>query len=161
MIINVQWIVILPSSSGDSFIPATRFSDLLIPLCFYVQEHLNIWLIPEPKKVCPLRYIYVNIAKGIFGKQVCSHILFVHALLGCDLWYILVKRWVWNLYRKVMILSNNPDSQQLISLQLETSVVARLREANSDVNLDILKYQRFPDGFKGFHCHPPKNVTTI
>ncbi|KAJ8887613.1 hypothetical protein PR048_013830 [Dryococelus australis] len=61
-------------------------TDLFILLIHYVNiQCCDIFIFPEPKKSS--RYVTVYDIKQIrqrLGEEVCSHILFAHALLGCE-----------------------------------------------------------------------------
>lgn len=63
-------------------------TDLLIILCYHVPNDIShdIYCIHETKLITTTlpRCWHINLTKQILGDQVCEHILFAHALLGCD-----------------------------------------------------------------------------
>jgi 5'-3' exonuclease len=60
-------------------------TDLLVLLIHLAGENKHdIHFRPEPKKGAEVRCMGVNSIKHKLGVQVCRHILFVHAFLGCD-----------------------------------------------------------------------------
>lgn len=61
-------------------------TDLLVLLCFHadVAAH-KLHFIPEPKKTSTKQRTWdIKNAKSIFGLDICSRLLFIHAILGCD-----------------------------------------------------------------------------
>ena len=59
-------------------------TDLLVLIHLAGENKHDIHFRPEPKKGGEVRYMGVNSIKHKLGDQVCRHILFVHAFLGCD-----------------------------------------------------------------------------
>ena len=60
-------------------------TDLLVSLIFHTKLiHNEIFFIPEPKKNSKCRIWNVKQVKTELGSFVCKHILFLHAMLGCD-----------------------------------------------------------------------------
>ena len=60
-------------------------TDLLVLLIYHTKLiHNEIFFIPEPKKNSKCRIWNVKQVKTELGSFVCKHILFLHAMLGCD-----------------------------------------------------------------------------
>ena len=60
-------------------------TDLLVLLIHHTKlNHNEIFFIPEPKKNSKCRIWNVKQVKTELGSFVCKHILFLHAMLGCD-----------------------------------------------------------------------------
>ena len=61
-------------------------TDLLILLIFYAELIANdIYFAPEPKaNAKKIRTWHIKPLKTTLGSNVCDHIIFVHAVLGCD-----------------------------------------------------------------------------
>ena len=60
-------------------------TDLLVLLIYHTKlNHNEIFFIPEPKKNSKCRIWNVKQVKTELGSFVCKHILFLHAMLGCD-----------------------------------------------------------------------------
>ena len=61
-------------------------TDLLILLCYHASlDSHSIFFRPEPKKTTKNpRICDIKAVKEQLGPEVCSHILFLHAVLGCD-----------------------------------------------------------------------------
>ena len=61
-------------------------TNLLILLCFHASlDSHSIFFRPEPKKTTKNPRIWdIKAVKEQLGPEVCSHILFLHAVLGCD-----------------------------------------------------------------------------
>ena len=58
-------------------LPISRFS------CFIMQS-FDLYFAPEPKRNSKCRTWDIKKVKAKLGSLICSHILFLHALLGCD-----------------------------------------------------------------------------
>ena len=61
-------------------------TDLLILLCYHANlDSHNIFFRPEPKKNTKMPRVWsIKAVKEQLGPQICSNILFLHAVLGCD-----------------------------------------------------------------------------
>jgi len=61
-------------------------TDLLVLLCYHASmESHTIFLKPEPKKASKNPRVWnISAVKQELGPEVCSNILFLHAVLGCD-----------------------------------------------------------------------------
>ena len=61
-------------------------TDLLIFLAHYVRMDAHrLYMRPEPKASSKKRRVwYINEIKKDLGEDVCRHLFFIHALLGCD-----------------------------------------------------------------------------
>ena len=61
-------------------------TDLLVLLCYYASlESHNIFFKPEPKKATKNPRVWnITAVKKKLGPELCSNILFLHAILGCD-----------------------------------------------------------------------------
>ena len=61
-------------------------TDLIVLLCYHASlKSCDLYFCPEPKKNTKKPRIWNIIAtKQILGEDICNHILFIHALLGCD-----------------------------------------------------------------------------
>ena len=61
-------------------------TDLLVLLCFYSDMGAHdLYFIPEPKKSSSKRRLWdIKRTKLALGPKICSRILFIHAILGCD-----------------------------------------------------------------------------
>ena len=60
-------------------------TDLLVLLIYHVNlDNHDIFFIPEPKKNSKCRTWNIKQVKADLGSFTCKHILFLHALLGCD-----------------------------------------------------------------------------
>ena len=61
-------------------------TDLLILLCYHASlDSHSILFRPEPKKTTKNPRLWdIKAVKKQLGPEVCSHILFLHAVLGCD-----------------------------------------------------------------------------
>ena len=60
-------------------------TDLLVLLCYASIESHDLLFCPEPKKNTPQPRIWnIKETKQRLGPDICQHILFLHAVLGCD-----------------------------------------------------------------------------
>ena len=61
-------------------------TDLLVLLCFHASlDSHNIYFKTEPKKNAKKHQIWnITAVKEQLGPEMCSNILFLHAVLGCD-----------------------------------------------------------------------------
>ena len=61
-------------------------TDLIVLLCYHTSlESHDLFFRPEPKKDTKKPRIWnIKATKQILGPVLCNHILFIHALLGCD-----------------------------------------------------------------------------
>ena len=61
-------------------------TDLLILLCYHASlDSHSIFFRPEPKKTTKNPRVWdIQVVMEQLGPEVCSHILFLHAVLGCD-----------------------------------------------------------------------------
>ena len=61
-------------------------TDLLILLCYHANlDSHNIFFRPEPKKNTKKPRLWsIKVVKEQLGPEICSNILFLHAVLGCD-----------------------------------------------------------------------------
>lgn len=61
-------------------------TDLIVLLCYHasLQSH-DLFFCPEPKKNTKKRRVWnIKATKQLLGPEICQHILFLHAVLGCD-----------------------------------------------------------------------------
>jgi len=61
-------------------------TDLLVLLCYHASlESHDLFFCPEPKKNTKKPRIWnIKATKKMIGTDICKHILFLHAVLGCD-----------------------------------------------------------------------------
>ena len=60
-------------------------TDLLVLLLYHTKlQSFDIFFAPEPKKNSKCRTWDIKKVKAKLGPLICSHILFLHAMLGCD-----------------------------------------------------------------------------
>ena len=61
-------------------------TDLLVLLCHHTcLESKDLFFCPEAKKNAQKRRIWnIKATKHALGTEICRHILFLHAILGCD-----------------------------------------------------------------------------
>ena len=60
-------------------------TDLLVLLLYHTKlTSYNLFFAPEPRKNAKKRVWDIKKAKNNLGPFTCKHILFLHALLGCD-----------------------------------------------------------------------------
>ena len=61
-------------------------TDLLILLCYHADMNASdIYFAPEPKKNAKQpKFWNIKYTKNQLGLNVCKHLLFIHAILGCD-----------------------------------------------------------------------------
>ena len=61
-------------------------TDLLILLLYHASlDSFKLFLKPEPKKSVKTSQVWnIHAVKKQLGPNICSHILFLHAILGCD-----------------------------------------------------------------------------
>lgn len=61
-------------------------TDLIVLLCYHASmESHDLFFRPEPKRNTKNPRIWnIKATKQMLGPDICNHILFIHALLGCD-----------------------------------------------------------------------------
>lgn len=61
-------------------------TDILVLLCYHASmESHDLFFCPEPKRNTKKPCIWnIKATKQMLGPDICNHILFIHALLGCD-----------------------------------------------------------------------------
>ena len=64
-------------------------TDLLILLCHHASiESHDLFICPEPKKTTKQPHIWnIKVTKQSLGPDICQHIFFLYAVLGCDTTY--------------------------------------------------------------------------
>ena len=61
-------------------------TDFIVLLCYHASmESHDLFFCPEPKRNTKRPRIWnIKATKQMLGQDICNHILFIHALLGCD-----------------------------------------------------------------------------
>ena len=130
-------------------------TDILVLLCFHSPSTMtNIYLRPEPRvgmKKAP-RCWNIAVLRTILGPLVCNHMLFVHAILGCDTTshiYGLGKGVALKLMRSNQVFPKLADTfrdpnstQEDVVIAGEHAIVLCYKGQTGD-KLDFLRLQRF------------------
>lgn len=128
-------------------------TDLIVLLIHYTTGcHNRVYFMPPAKSDSPDRYLDIKKAQSVLGDKVCSNILFLHAVLGCDttsrlfghgkaLALTLVKT------SKPFAMAAEMFSQLGASkddiIQAGEKAVLTIYKAKSEKNLDELRHKRY------------------
>ncbi len=132
-------------------------TDLLILLLYHMTaESCNIYLRPEPKQSMKkqLKVWNIRLVKGVLGNNICTNILFIHAVLGCDTTSrlfgigkrVALKKALDSPYfcLQASVFSDEFAERTAIVSAGENSLVC-LYGGKPEENLDILRYMRYCD----------------
>ena len=74
------------SATTNNTVLVADDTDLIVLLCYHASlESYDIFFRPEPKKNMKKPRIWnIKATEQMLGPDICKHILFIHALLGCD-----------------------------------------------------------------------------
>ena len=129
-------------------------TDLLILLCHHASiESHDLFLYPEPKKTTKQPHIWnIKVTKQSLGPDICQHIFFLYAVLGCDTTYrlhrigkgaSLKKFQASHSFRQhAKVLLTHSASKHDVTCTWEKALVV-LYNGNSIDSLDSLRHQRF------------------
>ena len=129
-------------------------TDLLILLCYHADpDGEDLFFMGEPKKASISAKMWnIKRAKFSLGKDVCTNILFLHTILGCDTTSRIhgigkggaLKHFEVNtIFRQQASVFMDPEStQQDVILAGERSIIC-LYGGKADDSLDVLRYTRF------------------
>ncbi len=140
-------------------------TDLLVLLCYHyaVQSQFDIVFMPEPKSSrikTPARSWSITKLKQKLGEDLCSHLLFHHALLGCDTTSRLFgigKNASIKLFEKQqslqmhaeVFMANNSSQQSVV--EAGEQILLAVYGGASEASLNVLRYRKFCDKICGKH----------
>ena len=129
-------------------------TDLLILLCYHTElDAFELFFQPEPKANSIKRRVWnMKVLKEKLGQEVCSNMLFIHAILGCDttsrLYGIgkgvsLKKFFASQHFRdQAQVFNNTSASKEDVVAAGEKALVC-VYNGKSDEGLDSLRYRRY------------------
>ena len=128
-------------------------TDLLVLLLYHTKLHsFDIYFAPEPKMNSKCRTWDIKKVKAKLGSLICSHILFLHAMLGCDatsrLYNVgkatILKKFKANttLHQSAEIFNNPNSTAEEIESAGERALV-NIYNGKSNESLNTLRYRRY------------------
>ena len=142
-------------------------TDLLVLLCYHASlESHNLFFCPEPKKNTKQPCTWnIKAVKQRLGPDMCQHILFLHAVPGCDTTFRLhvigkgasLKKYQTNnsVREQAMVLHSRSASTHDVTRAGERALVIIYNGRSTDT-LDSLRHQRFREkvASSATHVHP-------
>ena len=129
-------------------------TDLLVLLCYHAEMNANeLFFKSEPKQRSKTRKTWnIKRTKTSLGANVCTNILFVHAILGCDTTsrihgigkgVALTKIRTDALFREQANVFNHPGASKDEVIMAGEKALLCLYNCRSDKSLDSLRYTKF------------------
>ena len=166
------------SANSSNIVLVGDDTDLFVLLCYHASiEAHDLFFCPEPKKITKQPRIWnIKVTKQRLGPDICQHILFLHAVLGCDTTprlhgigkgASLRKFQASNSFRQqANVLLTHSASKHDVACAGEKALVV-LYNGNSTDNLDSIQHQRFCEKVPSSTSHvhprglPPTSGTAI
>ena len=128
-------------------------TDLLVLLLYHAElQSFDLYFAPEPKKNSKCRTWDIKKVKAKLGSLICSHILFLHAMLGCDTTsrlYNIGKATILKKFKAKTILHqsaeifNNPNSTAKEIESAGEMALVNIYNGKSNESLNTLRYRRY------------------
>ena len=128
-------------------------TDLLFLLLYHAElQSFDLYFAPEPKKNSKCRTWDIKNVKAKLGSLMCSHILFLHAMLGCDTTsrlYNIGKSTILKKFKAETILHqsaeifNNPNSTAEEIESAGQMALVNIYNGKSNESLNTLCYRRY------------------
>ncbi len=155
------------SSTTDDTVLVGDDTDLLILLCCHASLGLHdILFRPEPKKTTKNPRVWdIKAVKQALGSEICTNVLFLHAILGCDTTFHLygigkgasLKKFKSSRhFREKAKVFNAESSTHMDIAAAREEVLVSLYNGKQNERLDVLRYKRFCEkvATSVSHVHP-------
>ena len=124
-------------------------TDLLVLLCYHASlESHDLFVCPEPKKNTKQPGIWnIKTVKQRLGPDICQHILFMHAVLGCDTTSRLHRIWMGPFLKKYQ--TNNVFREQANVLHTHSASTHHVTCAGERALVNLYNGISTPSGING------------